>query len=248
LGTALALESPTLRLCRAADIATAEVRERLLDRLYFTQNPDGGWGEHGKSNAASTGQALEAIVQADGPGSWSVRRAVAALRRWQMPSGCWTDGCGRVTTRATWSALSGLAAAEAVASDSAMRRGAACLVRGKILDAALNDANEQTPTAPIQAAWTILGLIAAGQARNQAAVDLVGHLVATQTPLGGWDPPGAESDPRCCSFPLLALSRWVVLRDDDGAGGDARNQAPVDVTAPYEGRESHWTPPALRVA
>ncbi len=253
-------ESPQLDDDRREENAAALTREMLLERLLADQHADGGWGPRGQSTAATTGLALEAIVVADiHSRSREVRRAVNFLRGRQSHRGCWTDPVGGPTDYATWLALSGLAAAGVSTSDPAMIRAAAWFLTGGVMDRAVGSRRHAQTLGPVHDAWVILGLVAAGKSRELCVIDQIESLVDAQCADGGWIErrgvatrrdwrAAGEFDPAGVYFPLLALSRWSVSGDSDGAGGGHFYALREELIPSHQRRFPRWSPHASRAA
>jgi len=121
--------------------------------------------------------------------------------------------------------LVGLRAVGVPLDDPMVRRGAEWLLRCQQADGGWGESADsydepalrgQGPTTASQTAWALLGLIAAGRGRDEAARRGVQYLLDTQRPDGRWDEPQFTGTgfPRVfylryhlypVYFPLLAL-------------------------------------------
>jgi squalene-hopene/tetraprenyl-beta-curcumene cyclase len=180
-----------------------------------------------------SGRVLEALTRV-GPGDegdlWAraVQRAVDYLRNTQEPDGAWFGRWGVNYIYGTWQVLMGLTMAGVRRDDPAVVRGAKWLLAcqqssggwGETADSYDDPAlrGQGAPTAS-QTAWAILGLTAAGLAKDPAASRGVDFLVTQQRDDGTWDEPEFTGTgfPRVfylryhmyrIYFPLLALANW----------------------------------------
>jgi squalene-hopene/tetraprenyl-beta-curcumene cyclase len=165
----------------------------------------------------------------------ALRRAIAYLRAEQEPDGSWFGRWGTNYIYGTWSVLTALAQARVGADDPAVRRAVAWLKGRQNPDGGWGETNDSyagaaagAASTPYQTAWAMLGLVAAGEARSEAAQRGVAHLLATQDVDGLWSDPHftAPGFPRVfylryhgysAYFPLWALSAYRPLAHRDSA-------------------------------
>ncbi|MDE2200691.1 MAG: squalene--hopene cyclase [Rhodospirillales bacterium] len=160
-----------------------------------------------------------------------IARAVAWLRRDQRPDGSWFGRWGTNYIYGTWSVLCALNAAGLGEEDPAVARAVAFLLATQREDGGWGEDNESYAhgapgryhrSNPSQTAWALLGLMAAGRARDPAVARGIAQLAATQKPDGEWDeaPYTAVGFPRVfylryhgykLFFPLLAMARFRAL-------------------------------------
>ena len=158
-------------------------------------------------------------------------RALAFLRREQAADGSWFGRWGTNFIYGTWSVLCALNAAGISCSDPAVRRAVDWLISVQRDDGGWGEDEESYADAPpghyeiatpSQTAWAVLGLMAAGEAKNPAVARGIAFLARTQRPDGAWDeqPYTAVGFPRVfylkyhgyrLYFPLLALARYRSL-------------------------------------
>src|SRR5208282_1591663 len=130
------------------------------------------------------------------PGHDVLSRALGFLRRAQEPEGSWFGRWGTNYIYGTWSVLCALNAAGVPGTDPAMRRAVAFLLETQREDGGWGEDNESYGEAPggryhrsnpSQAAWALLGLMAAGEADHDAVARGVAYLAAAQKADGEWD-------------------------------------------------------------
>ncbi|MCS7306778.1 MAG: squalene--hopene cyclase [Thermoguttaceae bacterium] len=176
-----------------------------------------------------TGRVLEALGRLGYRlGHPAVDRAVAFLRRSQEPDGAWFGRWGVNYIYGTWQALAGLRAVGLPTTDPAVLRGADWLLGSQQADGGWGESpasyedpscRGQGPTTASQTAWAILGLVAAGRAKQTALLRAVRFLLDRQQPDGTWIEQEFTGTgfPRVfylkyhyypISFPLLALACW----------------------------------------
>jgi squalene-hopene/tetraprenyl-beta-curcumene cyclase len=158
---------------------------------------------------------------------------VAYLLREQEQDGSWFGRWGTNYIYGTWSALSALNAAKVDRVSPAIRRAVNWLLarqrpeggwgedgRSYWADQPRGEAKESTPS---QAAWALLGLMAAGETAHPAVERGIGYLLSTQNEAGLWDEElyTAVGFPRVfylryhgyrAFFPLWALARYRNLK------------------------------------
>jgi squalene-hopene/tetraprenyl-beta-curcumene cyclase len=167
----------------------------------------------------------------------ALEKALRFLRRSQMEDGSWYGRWGMNYVYGTWSALCALNAAGVDPHAPEVRRAVDWLVRAQNDDGGWGEtgdsyaldhrSNERKPSTASQTAWALLGLMAAGEARNPAAARGIDYLTARQDAGGFWREPAftATGFPRVFYlryggyahfFPLWALARYRNLAQPDG--------------------------------
>jgi squalene-hopene/tetraprenyl-beta-curcumene cyclase len=165
--------------------------------------------------------------------SQAVARAVEYLRRTQHAEGSWYGRWGMNYIYGTWSVLCALNAAGLGHQDPMIRKAADWLVSVQNRDGGWGEdavsyrldyrGMEAAPSTASQTAWSLLGLMAAGEVASPAVARGVQYLKATQAQNGLWDEPRytATGFPRVFYlryhgyakfFPLWALARYRNLR------------------------------------
>ena len=158
----------------------------------------------------------------------AVARGLDYLWRTQEPQGCWYGRWGVNYIYGTWQVLLGLRAIGFPMDHPDAQRAADWLESVQQADGAWGEScrsyddpawmGRGTPTAS-QTAWAVLGLIAAGRARGDAARRGVQYLLDTQKADGTWDEDAFTGTgfPRVfylkyhlyrLTFPLMAISRF----------------------------------------
>ncbi len=251
-------------LHRGGDPVHDEAIERARAWIVAMQGRDGGWGafdadndrlylnhipfaDHGAlldpSTADVTARCVSFLCQLGASAHDAVvARALAWLRREQLPDGSWFGRWGTNYIYGTWSVLSALNAAGVSSEDPAVSRGIWFLLRTQRDDGGWGEDNETYAGAPrgryhrsnpSQTAWALLGLMAAGETDHPAVAAGVAWLASVQRADGGWDEPAytAVGFPRVFYlryhgyrqyFPLLAMARFSNLQrgnDRRGARG-----------------------------
>ena len=164
-------------------------------------------------------------------------RAIAYLREEQEADGSWFGRWGTNYIYGTWSVLTALAQAHIGAEDPAVRRAVDWLELKQNSDGGWGESNDsyaqlpgtgasgergRFPSTAYQSAWALLGLLAAGEARSDAARRGAEFLMRTQQADGVWSDPSftAPGFPRVfylkyhgysAYFPLWALAAYRTL-------------------------------------
>ena len=184
------------------------------------------------STADVTARCISFLAQiGHAPESPTVARGLAWLRANQETNGAWFGRWGTNYIYGTWAVLCALNAAGLPHADPAIRRAVAFLVRTQREDGGWGEDNDTYADAspgeyhrsnPSQAAWALLGLMAAGETASDAVARGIAYLAGCQKPDGGWDeePYTAVGFPRVfylryhgykLFFPLMALARYRNL-------------------------------------
>lgn len=144
-----------------------------------------------------TGRALEVLgTFGETTAHLQAARALAFIKETQRPDGAWYGRWGVNYIYGTWSVLRGLRAIGEGMNAPYVRRavgwleehqnpdggwGETCL---SYMNPALAGKGESIPS---QTAWALLGLLAAGKARNPAVARGIRYLLEKQRPDGSWD-------------------------------------------------------------
>ena len=165
----------------------------------------------------------------DGP---ALAKAVEFLRRSQEDDGSWYGRWGMNYIYGTWSVLCALSVAGVSPKAPEIGRAVAWLIAAQNDDGGWGETGdsygleyrgyEQAPSTASQTAWALLGLMAAGEARNAAVERGVEYLLHRQSADGFWHEPQftATGFPRVFYlryhgyakfFPLWALARYRNL-------------------------------------
>jgi squalene-hopene/tetraprenyl-beta-curcumene cyclase len=145
-------------------------------------------------------------------------RALAYLHRTQRPEGPWWGRWGVNYLYGTWSALVALKRIGEDMSRPYVRRAVDWVKAHQNLDGGWGECCEsyrnpelmgQGPSTASQTAWTLLGLIAAGEIHAPEVKAGVDYLVKTQNQLGRWD----EEQFTGTGFPNHFMIRYHLYRD-----------------------------------
>jgi squalene-hopene/tetraprenyl-beta-curcumene cyclase len=168
----------------------------------------------------------------------ALERAISYLRQEQESDGSWFGRWGTNYIYGTWSVLTALAQTHIGGDDPAVRRAVQWLTLGQNADGGWGESNDtyafpsaeaESPAAArkmastaYQTAWALLGLLAAGESRSEAAQRGIEFLLRTQQPDGLWSDASftAPGFPRVfylryhgysAYFPLWALAAYRNL-------------------------------------
>ena len=162
----------------------------------------------------------------------ALQRAIDYLRGQQEADGSWFGRWGTNYIYGTWSVLMAFAQVHAGIADPAVARAALWLKRKQNPDGGWGESNDtylqgpgvsgHFPSTAYQSAWALLGLLAAGEVRSDAAHRGAEFLMRTQQADGLWSDPSftAPGFPRVfylryhgysAYFPLWALSAYRSL-------------------------------------
>jgi squalene-hopene/tetraprenyl-beta-curcumene cyclase len=145
-------------------------------------------------------------------------RALAMIRKWQQPDGCWWGRWGVNYIYGTWSVLLGLKAIGADMQSSMVQRAAAWLKRCQNSDGGWGEYCEsyrnpslrgQGDSTASQTAWAVMGLMAAGETDSPAVNKGIDYLVKTQKKDGRWE----EKYFTGTGFPGHFMIRYHLYRD-----------------------------------
>jgi squalene-hopene/tetraprenyl-beta-curcumene cyclase len=184
------------------------------------------------STADLTARMIEMLAGLNVPIEHSaVQKAIQFVWSKQEPDHCWYGRWGVNYLYGTWQVLVGLTAIGIPTTDPRIRRAVEWLKSkqqrnggwGETIrsydEPALRGQGETTAS---QTAWALLGLIAAGEARSDAARRGIEYLLSTQLPDGTWDetPWTGTGFPKVfylkyhlyrIYFPLMALGRYAKV-------------------------------------
>jgi squalene-hopene/tetraprenyl-beta-curcumene cyclase len=162
----------------------------------------------------------------------ALERAIDYLRRHQEADGSWFGRWGTNYIYGTWSVLMAFAQVHGGIADPAVARAAQWLKHKQNPDGGWGESNDtylqgpgvsgHFPSTAYQSAWALLGLLAAGEVRSDAAHRGAEFLMRTQQADGLWSDPSftAPGFPRVfylryhgysAYFPLWALSAYRSL-------------------------------------
>jgi squalene-hopene/tetraprenyl-beta-curcumene cyclase len=211
-------------------------------RYYLNHIP---FADHGAlldpPTADVTARCLGFLAQAGyGPDHPAVRRGIDWLRREQEPDGSWFGRWGTNYVYGTWSVLSALNALGMPRDAPEVRRAVAYLLSQQRPDGGWGEdgatywehrRGEAKASTPSQTAWALLGLMAAGDVREEAVARGVRFLLTHPRSGSDWDEPWytAVGFPRIFYlryhgyrhvFPLWALARYRnLVRSNAGEVG-----------------------------
>lgn len=246
-----------LERARASDPARQRAAEtRATNWLLAMQSSDGGWAAFDVDNNWTplshmpfadhnamldptcpdiTGRVLEALCRRGlDPASRTARRAVAYLRRTQLPEGCWYGRWGVNYIYGTFLALRGLRAAAESDREAHILRAAEWLRSVQNADGGWGESCAgydegcfvPAPSTASQTAWALLGLMAAGDWSSRSVHKGIDYLVQTQREDGSWHEELATGTgfPGVYyliytlyrqSFPVLALAEFLARNREE---------------------------------
>jgi squalene-hopene/tetraprenyl-beta-curcumene cyclase len=233
----------------------APAMARAREWINGMQSRNGGWGAFDSENEYEylnnipfadhgalldpptedvTARCLSMLAQLDGDEDRATKeRAIAYLRKLQLPDGSWYGRWGMNYIYGTWSVLCALNAAGVDHSSPEMRRAVAWLTAIQNPDGGWGEDGasykldyrgyESAPSTASQTAWALLGLMAAGEHGRAAVRGGIDYLLRTQGADGFWNEPRytATGFPRVFYlryhgypkfFPLWALARYRNLK------------------------------------
>jgi len=177
-----------------------------------------------------TARVLTVLAQVGRPqDTEAVARAIAFLRKEQLPDGSWFGRWGTNYIYGTWSVLMAFGHAGISEDDPAVRRAVQWLAGRQHADGGWGESNDtysmpdgnadRSASTPYQTAWALLGLLAVGEADSPVVGRGVEYLLRTRQADGLWSHPSftAPGFPRvfylryhgyCAYFPLWALAAY----------------------------------------
>ena len=154
----------------------------------------------------------------------AVRHALDYLRRTQLADGSWYGRWGMNYIYGTWSVLCGLNAAGLGPDDPMMRKAADWLIAIQNADGGWGEDGtsykldyrgyERRPDTASQTAWALLGLMAAGDVKDQAVARGVEFLQQTQGKDGFWQ----ETTTRRPDFHECSICATMGIRNSFRCG------------------------------
>jgi squalene-hopene/tetraprenyl-beta-curcumene cyclase len=241
-----------------ADFAAAIARAR--EWIAGMQSRNGGWGAFDSDNEYEylnnipfadhgalldpptedvTARCLSMLAQlGETRASPAVKRALAYLRKTQLPDGSWYGRWGMNYIYGTWSVLCALNAGGADPHSAEIRKAVEWLTAIQNPDGGWGEdatsykldyrGYESAPSTASQTAWALLGLMAAGEVNRPAVQSGIDYLLRHQGEDGFWNEPRytATGFPRVFYlryhgypkfFPLWALARCRNLRNQNSA-------------------------------
>jgi squalene-hopene/tetraprenyl-beta-curcumene cyclase len=225
---------------------------RAKEWIYGLQSKNGAWGAFDADNEfyylnnipfADHGALLDpptedvtarciSMLAQLGDKNAHMTRALAYLRRTQLPDGSWYGRWGMNYIYGTWSVLCALNVAGIDHAASEMRKAVEWLAQIQNEDGGWGEGDssykldyqgyEPAPSTASQTAWALLGLMAAGEVGHRAVARGIDYLTRTQGKDGFWTEPyyTAIGFPRVLYlryhgypkfFPLWALARYRNL-------------------------------------
>jgi squalene-hopene/tetraprenyl-beta-curcumene cyclase len=171
--------------------------DRNNDKQFLTHVP---FADHNAmidpSTADITARVLECLSHFGYERSHpAVRRALAFIRRDQTPEGCWYGRWGVNYLYGTWQVLRGLRAIGADMTAPYVQRAVRWLIARQNVDGGWGEsiASYDEPalaglgaSTPSQTAWALIGLIAAGEQREECVQRGISYLMRAQNADGAW--------------------------------------------------------------
>jgi squalene-hopene/tetraprenyl-beta-curcumene cyclase len=205
--------------------------DRGIEREILTQVP---FADHNAMLDPSCPDITARVLEALGHhgyrvGHPQVDRAITFLHATQDERGCWLGRWGVNYIYGTWQVLTGLRSVGFDMRQPLVRRAVTWLQRVQQPGGGWGEtcrsyddpslAGQGTPTAS-QTAWALLGLLAAGEAHDEAVRNGIDYLLSTQQPDGSWheEPFTGTGFPKVfylkyhmysLYFPLMALARYA---------------------------------------
>jgi squalene-hopene/tetraprenyl-beta-curcumene cyclase len=179
-----------------------------------------------------------------------VRRALDYIWREQEVDHCWFGRWGVNYVYGTGAVLPALAVAGHDMADPRVQRAVEWLVAHQNGDGGWGEScasyanpglRGRGPSMPSQTAWALLGLIAAGRTRSEAADRGVNYLLQTQLPEGDWEEPEFTGT----GFPGYGIGGRKFLTADGSSEGLIPDELPAGFMIKYHMYRIYWPLMAL---